>query len=77
MIYVTRKEETVDINPCLCGEYPEFITPNMHYTDCWLQCPKCGRRTYNAGGYHYASEIPLSAAKITAVVWWNSNTNIK
>lgn len=77
MIYVIRKEETVDINPCICGEYPKFIVPDMNYTDCWLQCPKCGRRTYNAGGCDFGYEIPLSSAKSTATEWWNSNINIR
>ena len=75
--YIINNVETINIKPCECGEYPEFIIPNYHYTDCWLKCNKCGKQTYNAGGYHYASEIPLLSAKRTAVDWWNSNKNIK
>jgi hypothetical protein len=66
-----RERETAELNPCDCGEYPKFFQRDIHYTDLWLECPKCKKRTVNTGGYHYASEIPLHIAKKNAVIAWN------
>lgn len=71
--YITiREAEVCEIQPCICGEFPDFEMPDDYHTDCWLRCPKCGRRTDNTGGYLYASEIPLQNAKQKAVELWNS-----
>ena len=62
MIMTIRECEEMDVNPCSCGEYPKFVQRDIHYTDIWLECPKCGKCTRNTGGYHYAMEIPLEKA---------------
>ena len=36
----------------------------------WLQC-ECGRYTRNTGGFHYATEISDTEAKIAAIKLWN------
>lgn len=73
MLYTTRNSEAYEVKSCVCGDYPKFVIPDYNYTDCWLECPKCGRRTKNTGGYHYAMEIHLSKAKRKAVELWNRN----
>lgn len=72
MKLVIQEREELEIVPCDCGSYPEFIYPNWGYTDVWLECPKCGKRTWNTGGFHYAMEIPLQEAKLAAVNAWNN-----
>jgi hypothetical protein len=72
MKYAIRNE-TIDIKPCLCGSYPDFMVPDPNYTDCWLKCPKCGRSTKNTGGYNYAEEIPLHEAQREAAKLWNES----
>lgn len=71
MLITIREQEVMEVKPCSCGQYPKFFRRDMHYTDLWLVCPKCGKRTANTGGYHYACEIPLSTAKQNAVIAWN------
>ena len=71
MIMTIREREEMNVNPCSCGEYPKFVQRDAHYTDVWLECPKCGKCTRNTGGYHYAMEIPLEKAKKDAVIEWN------
>ncbi len=66
-----RDRETAELNPCDCGQYPKFHQLDMNYTDLWLVCPNCGKRTANTGGYHYVSEIPLHTAKRNAIIAWN------
>lgn len=34
-----------EMKPCICGGNAEFVYPNDHYTDCYLQCIACGNRT--------------------------------
>lgn len=70
--YITIQTADVrELRSCICGEFPALIIPDDHYTDCWLKCPKCGRRTENTGGYWYAHEIPLQEAKQKAIELWN------
>lgn len=57
---------------CECGTYPEFVTPEPYYTDTWLQCPKCWKRTYNTGGYNYGYEISNDDAMAGAIKAWNN-----
>lgn len=71
MRYKVADQQNVEMKPCVCGGYPDFIEPNIHYTDCWLQCSYCGRRTKNTGGFHYAEEIPILRARLKAVELWN------
>lgn len=71
MRYEIESAKSCDIIPCKCGTLPKFMTM-FHHTDCWLQCPMCGTRTVNTGGYHYAEEIPLSKAKLEAAKLWNA-----
>ncbi len=72
-----KNKKSLEIIPCECGEYPIFIQPKDHYTDIWLECPKCKKRTYNTGGYDYAMEIPLSVAKKDAIKAWNNKEYFK
>ena len=73
MKVVIQNYETLELTPCdKCGCYPEFIQPDYYYTDVWLECPICGKQTYNTGGFHYATEIPLKEAKRRAVMDWNN-----
>lgn len=70
---VGRREGTkMQVIPCECGAYPEFITPNLHYTDTWLECPNCKKRTHNTGGYHYGYEIRHDKAMTSAIIAWNN-----
>lgn len=62
----------MQVIPCECGTYPEFVTPEPYYTDTWLQCPKCGKRTYNTGGYNYGYEISNDDAMAGAIKAWNN-----
>ena len=71
MLFTIREPEIMDVKPCSCGAYPEFVQPEYCYTDIWLECPICGKQTKNTGGYHYAEEIPLERAKRDAVIEWN------
>ena len=64
-------EETYVINKCSCGCDPDFVQPEYNYTDVWLECPNCHKRTRNTGGYHYGMEISLKEAKIKAIKEWN------
>ena len=75
MIMTIREREEMNVNPCSCGEYPKFVQRDTHYTDVWLECPKCGKRTSNTGGYHYATEIPLEEAKKDAIIEWNKEND--
>ena len=75
---VGRREGTrMKVIPCECGVYPEFVTPNPYYTDTWLQCPNCGKRTHNTGGFHYAEEISNDAAMAGAISAWNNRKLVK
>ena len=47
-----RERETAELNPCDCGEYPKFFQRDIHYTDLWLECPKCKKRTVMPVKYH-------------------------
>lgn len=67
-----REEERMTAVKCICGSEPEMVEPNMNYSDCWLQCPKCGLRTKNTGGFEYAHEIPVDEARRAAVYSWNN-----
>jgi hypothetical protein len=70
---VGRREGTrMKVIPCECGAYPEFITPDYYYTDKWLQCPNCKKRTRNTGGYHYGYEISNDDAMAGAIKAWNN-----
>ena len=69
---IIQNQRTMEIKPCICGSYPEFIQPDYYYTDTWLKC-RCGRRTKNTGGFEYASEIPERIARESAVIEWNEN----
>ena len=70
---VGRREGTrMKVIPCECGAYPEFITPDYYYTDKWLQCPNCKKRTRNTGGYHYGYEISNDDAMAEAIKAWNN-----
>lgn len=71
MKYIIQDEVSMQVFPCTCGSYPKFVFPNPHHTDCWLEC-ECGKRTSNTGGYYYASEIPINAAKKRAIEEWNN-----
>lgn len=72
MKIVIQKQEELELVPCKCGCSPEFIRPQAEYTDIWLECPICGKRTCNTGGFYYAMEIPLEVAKRNAVIDWNN-----
>ena len=72
MEYIVRSEKRMNVLPCKCGEYPEFVQPDYYYTDVWLECPKCGKQTKNTGGYNYGYEIPLEKAKLAAINDWNN-----
>lgn len=70
---VGRREGTkMKVIPCECGAYPEFITPDYYYTDTWLECPNCKKRTHNTGGYHYGYEISHDDAMARAITAWNN-----
>ena len=70
---IGRREGTkMKVIPCECGSYPEFIRPDLYYTDTWLECPNCKKRTHNTGGYHYACEISLDDAMAGAINAWNN-----
>ena len=71
MNFILRREEKMLANTCICGTEPEIIEPNDHYSDCWLKCPKCGLRTRNTGGFHYAEEISVEQARRSAISEWN------
>lgn len=71
MDMIIRERETMNVKPCSCGAYPKFVYLNFGWTDTWLQCPMCGKKTSNTGGYHYAMEIPIEEAKRDAVIEWN------
>ena len=71
MNILIKERETLEINPCYCGAYPKFNRVDSYHTDLWLECPRCGNKTANTGGYHYASEIPEDTAKRNAVIAWN------
>lgn len=72
MLYKIQEEINLDVKPCMCGEYPDFIIPDHNYTDCWLMCYGCGNQTSNTGGYSYGDEIPLVLAKKKAIKAWNN-----
>lgn len=67
-----REKKEMNVLPCECGTYPIFKHLDYYSTDTWLECPKCGKRTWNTGGYHYASEIPINQAKEAAIMAWNN-----
>lgn len=67
-----RAGKRMQVIPCECGTYPKFITPDLYYTDTWLECPNCKKRTRNTGGYHYASEISHDDAMAGAIIAWNN-----
>ena len=71
--YVVQTEKRMEVKPCICGHYPEFITPDLYYSDTWLKCPNCKRRTHNTGGFHYAHEIPNDEARTGAIWAWNND----
>jgi hypothetical protein len=72
-ILVGRQEGTSrQVNPCECGAYPKFIHPDSYYTDTWLQCTNCKKRTRNTGGYHYGYEIDFDDAIAAAITAWNN-----
>lgn len=77
MEYIVRSEKRTEVLPCECGTYPTFEHPYDGYTDTWLRCPNCGKRTYNTGGFHYASEIPLERAEMDAITAWNNGDFMK
>lgn len=72
MKLIIHEQYELDVIPCDCCAYTQFIHLDAYHTDTWLECPKCGRRTWNTGGYHYASEIPLKDAKEAAIKAWNN-----
>lgn len=72
MEYIVSREKRINVLPCECGTYPIFEYLNYGGTDVWLKCPNCGKQTYNTGGFHYAMEIPLEDAKISAIYDWNN-----
>lgn len=70
---IGRREGTkMQVIPCECGAYPKFITPDPYYTDTWLECPNCKKRTHNTGGYHYGYEISHDDAMTSAIIAWNN-----
>lgn len=79
MEFIVGRREGIRMKviPCECGSYPEFVTPSPYYTDIWLQCPTCGKRTYNTGGFHYAEEISNDVAMAGAISAWNNRELVK
>ena len=69
---VIQSQKTRNIKSCECGYYPRFVRLSPYYSDIWLECPNCGKRTVNTGGFHYAMEIPIEDAKEVAVIKWNN-----
>lgn len=72
MIVVLNEPLYMELKPCVCGDEAEFVYPNDHYTDCYLQCIACGNRTENTSGFYYAYEIPIMETKKRAVELWNN-----
>ena len=69
-ITIRNINESIDIPNCICGSEPKLVIPDSNYTDCWIECSRCGLQTHNTGGYHYAMEIPIDEAKRNATIAW-------
>lgn len=63
----------VNVRKCDCGTAPVFKEPEIAgYTQCWLQCPKCGKKTENAAGFYYSHEYTEKERRIRAIEMWNN-----